>query len=349
MSQTLILINFWDKGGMRHYADSIAQLMSETARVIYVSNYPVHPHPNLTHWHVPLTLNPLSPRNIIHALRLGFRILKTPGSVYMTSDHPVLLLIYKLFIFKRASLVIHDARTHHGERLHKQLFHWLHLNLFSICLSRFVVHSQKIRGELPLPIRLRHPRIIPHVNYQLITHHFPALAPPTWPNEGPFRLLFFGRILAYKGLHVLYEAMENLPEDHFHLTVAGDGVIQRPYTGSNHQLFNHFISDEQMHQLFSQCHAVALPYTSASQSGVAYMALAYGKPVISTRVGAIPEVIHHAQNGLLTDPDDPEALAKAIRDMAEPRVYQQITQNIATDTQTNFAEVTAGIREVCFE
>ena len=38
----------------------------------------------------------------------------------------------------------------------------------------------------------------------------------------------------------------------------------------------------------------------------------FGKPVIASRVGGIPEVIEDDESGLLVPPDDPETLAKCI-------------------------------------
>jgi glycosyltransferase involved in cell wall biosynthesis len=42
----------------------------------------------------------------------------------------------------------------------------------------------------------------------------------------------------------------------------------------------------------------------------------HGKPVVSTRVGGIPEIITHLENGYLVPPDDPEALAGAISELS---------------------------------
>jgi len=41
-------------------------------------------------------------------------------------------------------------------------------------------------------------------------------------------------------------------------------------------------------------------------------AFASGRPVIATKVGDIPEIIKHRQNGLLIEPGDSKALANAI-------------------------------------
>jgi glycosyltransferase involved in cell wall biosynthesis len=48
-------------------------------------------------------------------------------------------------------------------------------------------------------------------------------------------------------------------------------------------------------------------------------ALAAGRPVVSTRTGAVPEVLHHGRTALLVNPDAPQELATAISRMLEDR------------------------------
>jgi glycosyltransferase involved in cell wall biosynthesis len=40
--------------------------------------------------------------------------------------------------------------------------------------------------------------------------------------------------------------------------------------------------------------------------------MAAGLPVVTTRVSGIPELVEDGVNGLLVDPDDPDALAEAL-------------------------------------
>ena len=44
-------------------------------------------------------------------------------------------------------------------------------------------------------------------------------------------------------------------------------------------------------------------------------AMAMGKPVVSTRVGGIPEAVEHGVNGLLVPPADPASLAAAVKEL----------------------------------
>ena len=46
-------------------------------------------------------------------------------------------------------------------------------------------------------------------------------------------------------------------------------------------------------------------------------ALSVGTPVVSTAVGGVPEVVRDGENGLLVPPNDPGALAEALRRVLE--------------------------------
>ena len=72
-----------------------------------------------------------------------------------------------------------------------------------------------------------------------------------------------------------------------------------------------YIAAAEVDRLFIDAHAVVLPYTDGTQSGVAALALGYARPVLATAVGAIPELVREGINGLLVPPADAAALYAA--------------------------------------
>jgi glycosyltransferase involved in cell wall biosynthesis len=57
-------------------------------------------------------------------------------------------------------------------------------------------------------------------------------------------------------------------------------------------------------------------------------AFASGRPVIATKVGDIPEIVRHRQNGLLIEPGDPQALATAINEfISDPKLAANCAAN----------------------
>ena len=129
-----------------------------------------------------------------------------------------------------------------------------------------------------------------------------AECPPI--SEG-VRLLFFGRIEAYKGLSDLISCIEKLQEegiDNLNLSIYGKG----PYwpnceslikTRKNYNLNNRFIENEEIANLFSSHHFLILPYRDTTQSGPLLIAANYGIPIVAPRFPSFLEI--YSENSAL--------------------------------------------------
>jgi glycosyltransferase involved in cell wall biosynthesis len=69
--------------------------------------------------------------------------------------------------------------------------------------------------------------------------------------------------------------------------------------------------------------AVCLSSIDESQPIALLEAMAAGRPIVATRVGGVPEIIEDGETGLLVPPNDPGALAKALRKVAEDGVWRE--------------------------
>jgi len=149
-------------------------------------------------------------------------------------------------------------------------------------------------------------------------------------------LLTFGAIRPYKGVDVALEALARVdPALDVHLVVAGRFWSSvEPYRrrvdeldlASRVDLRDGYVSNEDAAVLFSAAHAVLLPYRTATQSGVVQLAFAYGRPVIATRVGGLPEAVRDGTDGILCPPGDAVALAGAIEQIA--REHGRLAANV---------------------
>jgi glycosyltransferase involved in cell wall biosynthesis len=155
-------------------------------------------------------------------------------------------------------------------------------------------------------------------------------------------ILFFGYVRPYKGVHVLLEAFAKVRRSiNARLVVVGEFYepkepyveqIDRLDLGEDVMLVDRYVSDEEVGMFFSAADVVILPYTSATQSGVVQIAFAFHKPVISTAVGGIPEVVKQGVNGFLVPPCDSEALGAAMERFFGENLSSSLVANVRKDS-----------------
>ena len=135
--------------------------------------------------------------------------------------------------------------------------------------------------------------------------------------------LFFGYIREYKGLDVLFDAWEAVKaaRPNARLVVAGDPVRLDPNRrreleswatrlGVIHRFS--YIPFSEVTGYFAAADVLVLPYRHISQSGVLFLGLSLGLPIVATTVGAVPEVLTDESNALLVPPERPDLLAEAL-------------------------------------
>ncbi|MDE7139819.1 MAG: glycosyltransferase family 4 protein, partial [Treponemataceae bacterium] len=138
------------------------------------------------------------------------------------------------------------------------------------------------------------------------------------------KILFFGRLHEYKGISVLLDAMPIVKEkdSDIVLNIVGNGIISNSDNekikklGSSCNVKNKYIPNEEIYKYFEDVDFVVVPYIEASQSGVVMLAYAFGKPVIATDIGGLPEQVFE-DTGIIIQPNDRIALANSILEMYE--------------------------------
>jgi len=150
--------------------------------------------------------------------------------------------------------------------------------------------------------------------------------------------LFFGFVRPYKGLRFLLEAMpEVLAQVEMHLLIVGEfwegkemylEIINRLGIGKAVSIVDRYVSNEEVAVFFSAADVVVLPYIDVTQSAVVQLAYGFGKPVITTSVGDLQDVVKHQQTGLIVPPANSAALAEALKHFINQRLQQPMREAI---------------------
>lgn len=254
----------------------------------------------------------------IRIFPLAFKVLKT----FIKKNHIEVVHITGITIYAdiivrellkqknlKVILTLHDPIAHDEKRhfissfLKKQSYK----KIYKLAQSNanFFIH---IHSETLLPVEqepfLESFVIEQHPLPQTITKRSRP-NPPLNPGEGKFILGFFGRIEPYKGINYFYYAMRTIAEKYpqwsekISITIVGKGDFnddewrKLPFECN---IQNSFVGEQDFHQTLSDIDLLVLPYVNATQSGVAALGLAYNLPILTTEVGAIPELIANKEN-----------------------------------------------------
>jgi glycosyltransferase involved in cell wall biosynthesis len=126
-------------------------------------------------------------------------------------------------------------------------------------------------------------------------------------------------------------------------TIAGDGAIKETiasvkYLGVHDRVaVTGWLDSEAVDALLCRTDILALPSFCENLPMVILEAFAHGVPVVSTPVGAIPEVVLDEHNGLIVSAGDVEGLAEALRRLLnEPAFRKTLGDNARRDHQDNY-------------
>lgn len=154
-------------------------------------------------------------------------------------------------------------------------------------------------------------------------------------------LLYVGRLVHVKGVHVLIAAFREihrrLPDTR--LIIAGSsffgGAARTAYEASLEKLaetvseaivFTGYLPHEKLRYLYSAADAVVFPSIWQEPCGLVILeAMAAGTCLVASCVGGAPEIVENDRTGVLVTPDDPDALAEAVcNTLAQPERMRRL-------------------------
>ena len=321
------------RGGIAHFQLATARALAErghtTDAVTFRRQYPERLFPGKSQLDdgppppdqppAAQVMDPLNPRTWWRAARM-VRGDVAVLMVWMPFFAPMLGVIARRLRRRGVTVlaVVHNAIPHERRWGDRALTRWLLRSCDGLLAmsDQVAADVRQLAPAVPLAV-------VPHPVYDGFGESFPraqARAALALPPDAPV-FLFFGFIRRYKGLDVLLDAWgqvaRRVPDAR--LVVAGefyaDEDALRPLAaslGDSVRLDAEYISDDRVPLYFGAADAVVQPYRTATQSGVAQIAFHFGRPVITTDVGGLAEVVPDGVAGLVVPPQDPAALAEAM-------------------------------------
>jgi len=153
-----------------------------------------------------------------------------------------------------------------------------------------------------------------------------AYLEPSQPVDGASRsVVCVGRLTPQKGQLLLLDALAALRAEgiDLQLTLAGDGELRPALQQRIRELeleksvtITGWVSSDEIRALLQKARALVLPSFAEGLPVVIMEALAMGRPVVSTWIAGIPELVQPGECGWLITPGDPAALTDALREVA---------------------------------
>ncbi|MCL2865326.1 MAG: glycosyltransferase family 4 protein [Lachnospiraceae bacterium] len=149
-------------------------------------------------------------------------------------------------------------------------------------------------------------------------------------------ILFLGVVNKDKGVYDLMDAIALVKKDNplIQCYVAGFGEIEKAKKRIQDKGLETtikvlgFVNQKEKQSLLAKVSTLVLPSYFEALPMVILEAMAAGKAIVATRVGAIPEVVQERENGLLIEPGDVKALAESIRLLSQGEMdINKISQN----------------------
>ena len=221
-------------------------------------------------------------------------------------------------------LTVHDTDPFNGDPTASLQRFGMSRTLESV--DRLIVHSRQGYARLVAQgIPAQRIAILPHGRL------YSSIQPTADTMDGPITLLLFGKLKRYKGADLLIDAYAALPSSL--RAQARIRIVGKPYmdleplyaqarqrgVADNVSIEPDFVPDDEVDSLFHPGSIAVFPYREIEASAVLFQAVANGRPIIASRLGAFDDLLRDGAHGRLVPPSDVPALTAALAELIEHR------------------------------
>ncbi|MEA5569478.1 glycosyltransferase family 4 protein [Calothrix sp. UHCC 0171] len=282
----------------------------------------------------PLFLKKILPNlkknfDILHFQTLHPFILPKNANTKISIILKIVLFIYQSLILKIQGIkLIWTVHEWSNKVDTTNNFNRLQGLILGYCLDGIITHCDRTKKEVESKFLLTNKskvHVVPHGNYinyykneteRLDCRHQLGISAEN------IVFLIFGYIYRYKGILETIDCFQQLNENHNNITLL---IAGKPCEENLEELINHRIrespnilffpaeiADEQVQIYFNACDCVIIPYKVFTTSGVALLAMSFGKACIAPSVGFFADILDNSVS-FLYDSNDEEGLLKSLQ------------------------------------
>lgn len=223
---------------------------------------------------------------------------------------------------RRLILTVHNILPHDRHTRINRIQHWIMYRI----PRHLIVHTERMKQELirTFGVKSNNITVMEH-GLNSVIEECPlskencrnTLGLPTDKQV----LLVFGGLSPYKGIETMLDSLELLNDDYY-LVIAGttdnkhyvDKLKQRILENRNHSnilFINAFVPDDAVSSMFKASDVMVMPYKHIDQSGMVFLGMKMGLPIIAFDVGSLSDYIDK-DIGIIVSRKDAEGLSQAI-------------------------------------
>ena len=227
------------------------------------------------------------------------------------------LRIYKL-ITPNCKIILTQHNTYpHNSSEPLRLKYKSRFHAIDKFIDKYIVHTESSKEALHKEFG------ISYVKIEMVYHGIfvPDVMPLKTSNNEKMKFLMFGTQSKYKGTDLFVDAVAGLAKDFLNqldITIAGktsqellDNKLKMAQSlGIKWE--SRFFEDRELNQIIMNSDVLVFPYRSISQSGALLLALAFGKPMIVSRIPSFIETLDGFPEEAFVEVDSVKSLQHAI-------------------------------------
>ena len=264
--------------------------------------------------------------NIIPAMQAIYRVIYHihPDVIYCHSTWAGALMRLPLFFMPIKSKVLYNAHgwafLRNTANWKRRVYAWIE-RILSFRTDK-IVNVSKYEYDSAVRYGLRQDKLI-MIYSGIAKKKNPLLKKLDLPKDS-INLLFVGRFDPQKGLDLLLKAIDTCSRRDIHLYVIGDNIVSNGMgiekKDKDRVTFLGWMPHADIAYWYAACDAVIMPSRWEAFGLVAIEAMKYGKPVLVSNCGALPELVENGINGLCFDIDTDEGIVQMLEDLRKSRL-----------------------------